>query len=147
MLKIDTNPEPRVLRQFAWTAAFLFPLIAALLTRGDVKWYAVASFPWTSPLVLVLGAIGLVQLLLILAGLRQPTRWLFVGLMVIAFPIGFVLSHVIMGIVFYLVITPIGLVFRVMGRDMLGRRMDRERASFWHDRGPQRSATSYFKLY
>ena len=67
--------------------------------------------------------------------------------MIVALPIGFVLSHVIMAIIFYLVITPIGLVFRLMGRDVLGRRMDRQRRTFWHERGPQRSPASYFKLY
>jgi len=147
MLKIDTNPELRVLRQFAWTAAFAFPFLPAFFTRGDARWFAVWDWHWTSTLVLVLGGIGVAQLLLMLAGVRQPTRWLFVGLMVLAFPIGFVLSHVIMGVIFYLVITPIALVFRAMGRDVLGRRMDRQRPSFWHDRGPQRPATSYFKLY
>ena len=147
MLKIDFTPKENVVRQFAWTAAIAFPALAALFTKGDAKWYAVWNWPWTSTLVLVLGGIGLAQLLLMLAGVRQPTRWLFVVLMVIAFPIGFVLSHVIMALIYYLVITPIGLVFRMMGRDMLGRRLDPQAPSFWHDRGPQRSPASYFKLY
>ena len=81
------------------------------------------------------------------AGLREPTRWIYCALMVVAFPIGFVISHVMMWFIYYVVITPIGLVFRVMGRDMLGRRLEPQKASYWHERSRPRDPASYFKLY
>jgi hypothetical protein len=148
MIKLNLKPEPHVLRQFAWIAAVLLPLLAAFLTRGDARWFAVASWHWGHPAVSVLGGLAVAQLLLFLCGARQLTWLLYAGLSVIAFPIGFVISHVLMAVIYYLVITPIGLLFRLMGRDVLGKRLDRNGASsYWHVRGAPRDAASYFKLY
>jgi hypothetical protein len=58
-----------------------------------------------------------------------------------------VLSQVLMAVIFYLVFTPIGLCFRLAGRDAMGRKFDPKKTSYWHDRGPARSPASYFKLY
>lgn len=151
MIKLNLKPEPHVLRQFAWIAAVLLPLLAAFLTRGEARWYAVGDWQWSHPVVLALVALAAAQLVLFLAGVRQLTALLYAVLSLIAFPIGFVLSHLLMGIIYYVVITPIGLVFRLIGRDVLGKRLDRSPgsgpASYWHDRGPARDAASYFKLY
>ncbi len=147
MIKLSFEPEQRILRQFAWIAAIAFPLLAAWLASPEIDWYRVWAWHWTSTPVLVLGAIGIGQLLLYLVGAREPTRWLFVVLLVVAFPIGFVLSHVLIAAIYYLVITPIGLVFRLIGRDALGRRIDRSLPTYWHERGAPRPASSYFKLY
>ena len=43
------------------------------------------------------------------------------GLAVITFPIGFVLSYVILGLLFYAIIAPIGLLLRLFGKDPLDR--------------------------
>ena len=146
MIKLNLRPEPRILRQFAWIAAFALPLLGALFTRTG-PWYDVTSWGWMSTAVKVLLAIGVAQLALLLLGVRHVTLALYVVLATVAFPIGFVLSHVLIALIYYVVITPIGLVFRLMGRDALGRRIDRSLPSYWHDRGAPRPASSYFKLY
>jgi hypothetical protein len=46
-------------------------------------------------------------------------RPVFVGLILITFPIGWVVSHVLLGGIFYLLFTPIGLVLRMTGHDPL----------------------------
>ena len=147
MIKLNLAPDLRILRQFAWTAAIALPLITALFTRGDARWFHVWAWHWTSTPVLILAGIGVGQLLSCLAGIRQPTRWLYVVLMLVAVPIGFVLSQVLMAAIFYLLFTPIGLFFRLTGRDAMGRKFDPAKKSYWHDRGPARSPASYFKLY
>ena len=92
--------------------------------------------------MLVLAGIGVGQLLLFLAGIRQPTRWLFAILMLVAYPIGFVLSHVLIALIYYVVITPIALVFRAMGRDVLGKKLDPSAKTYWRDRGAPRPVIS-----
>jgi hypothetical protein len=146
MIKLNLAPERRVLAQFAWVAAIALPLLTAFVTR-DTVWYRFWEWPWGSVPVLCLGGLGAAQLVAFLLGVRQPTRVLYVVLMVIALPIGFVVSHVLIALVFYLVITPIALVFRLGGRDAIGRKIDRSKASYWVDRGAPRPASSYFKLY
>lgn len=141
MLKPNFRPEPRILRQFAVFAVVGLPLLAWLVLR------LLGVFAWDHPAFLTTAAVGVVQLGLFSARIEAPTRWLFVALTIVALPIGFVLSHVLMALIYYLVMTPIGLVFRLIGRDVIGRRPDRQRASFWHDRGPARKPSSYFRLY
>jgi len=147
MIKLNLQPEERILRQFAWIAAIGFPVLAAMFTRGEARAYEFWAWHWTSAPVLVIGGIGVAQLLLFLAGVRKPTHWLYVVLMLVAYPIGFVLSHVLIAIVYYVVITPIAVVFRLIGRDVIGRKLDPRATTYWRDRGEPRPSSSYFKLY
>jgi hypothetical protein len=147
MIKLNLKPDDRILRQFAWVAAIGFPLIAAMFTKGDAAFWQIWRFDWTHPVVLSLGGLGIVQLAACLAGLRQLTQVLFVVMTLIAFPIGFVLSHVLIALIYYLVFTPMALVFKLIGRDAMQRRLDPSIASYWHDRGAPRPPSSYFKLY
>jgi hypothetical protein len=149
MLKVNFDPERRILRQFAWAALIMFPLIA-----GYMRWRH--ELPWTWALVLAgIGVlVALVELVLVEAmgafgDLLEKLipRTVFQLLSLVAIPIGFVLSHVLMMIVYYLVLTPIALVFRLMGRDVIGRRLEPQRTSYWHERGAPRPKASYFKLY
>ena len=53
---------------------------------------------------------------------------------------GMVLHHVmnplIMGLIFFLAVTPIALVMRLMGKDPLRLRLDRDAKSYWIERTP-----------
>ncbi|HXC13991.1 MAG TPA: hypothetical protein VNV39_14265 [Stellaceae bacterium] len=42
-----------------------------------------------------------------------------------------VLGRIVMAILFFAVVTPVGLVMRMAGRDPLRRRLDREASSYW----------------
>jgi hypothetical protein len=50
-------------------------------------------------------------------------------------------------VVFYLVFTPVGLVMRLLGRDPLQRRFDREAGTYWVDHVEPRSVEEYFRQY
>jgi multisubunit Na+/H+ antiporter MnhG subunit len=51
--------------------------------------------------------------------------------------IGRVNSKIILGLLFYLVITPIGLIFRLLGKDILHKKMDKNKSSYYEDRHVQ----------
>ena len=53
-----------------------------------------------------------------------------------AFVLGWVNSRIILGVIFFLMITPIGLVVRIFRRDALERRIDRNATSYWVQRTP-----------
>jgi hypothetical protein len=75
-------------------------------------------------------------------------RKIFFGWLYAAYPIGFVVSHVVMAFVYFIVVTPIALVMRVMGRDALGRRLDREAKTYWvENRTAQNDPASYFRQF
>jgi hypothetical protein len=39
------------------------------------------------------------------------------------------------------------LVFRLIGRDVIGKKLDKNAKTYWHERSGDRPAASYFKLY
>ena len=141
MIKLDLKPDERIVRQFAWFAVLGLPLLA---------WFAMrtfATFDWAHPVFLTVAAVGVSQLGLYLAGVRVLSRVLFVGLTILFVPIGFLISHVLLAAVYYLVLTPIALVFRLTGRDVIGKKLDPNAKSYWHERSGDRPSASYFKLY
>ena len=64
-------------------------------------------------LALTIGPLGLIR--------PEWVRLIYVGWMVLAFPIGWTVSQVMLAVMFYGLFTPIGLVFRLLGRDPLHR--------------------------
>jgi hypothetical protein len=65
--------------------------------------------------------------------------------MIVAFPIGWTVSRVALGLVFYAVITPVAFLFRVMRRDELRLRRTEGRASFWKPKPGPESVREYFR--
>ena len=74
-------------------------------------------------------------------------RRVFVAWRWAAFPIGWAISHLLLVVIYYLVITPIGLVMRAAGYDPLERRIDRQAATYWTPRKPQGEPASYFRQF
>ena len=75
-------------------------------------------------------------------------RLVFLGMSYAAWPIGFVVSHVVLALVYYLVMTPIGLAMRVVGYDPMNRRRDVSGESTWVERDSgTRGPESYFRQF
>ncbi len=77
----------------------------------------------------------------------KGNRALYTMLALVSFPIGFVLSYVIMAALFYLVITPVGLGLRLLGRDPLGRHGLSDADTYWVAPPPARGEESYFRRF
>lgn len=87
--------------------------------------------------------------LLILLGLVSPRVlfWPSRGWMLLAQAMSFVTTRIILAILFFLIITPIGVVKRLLGWDPLDRRSGR-RASYWKPYSArQRDPRHYEKMY
>ncbi|HYB40234.1 MAG TPA: SxtJ family membrane protein, partial [Candidatus Methylomirabilis sp.] len=90
-------------------------------------------------LALSIGLLGLI---------RPPAiRPIFVGWMMLVFPIGWVVSHVLLALVFYGLFTPVALVFRLVGRDALALGRRRTARSYWQARRQASDARQYFKQF
>ena len=72
---------------------------------------------------------------------------IYVGLTIASYPIGLVLSYVIMGSLFYLLISPVGIIFRLIGRDPMEREWDLAAESYWNDSAAPRPKERYFKQF
>jgi len=80
--------------------------------------------------------------------LPQVLKWVYIAWMSVAFVLGFVMAHVMLTLLFFLVITPIGWIARLFGKDFLGLKLDRTAASYWipHER-KRRSPAEYERQF
>jgi Saxitoxin biosynthesis operon protein SxtJ len=131
---IPFHPPRSTLRWFACFGAAVLVALSALQ-------YLHAENPIAA---LVLG--GLAALLALL-GLFTPgwLRPVFVGMMVVTYPLNWLVSHLILGFLYYCVFTPIALFFKLIGRDALHRRFEAERASYWAAKPESKDIRSYFR--
>ena len=77
-----------------------------------------------------LWGIGLLFLILgfILPSVLRPVYRIW---MLLAYFIGGIVSRVILTVLFYVVLTPTGLVLRLFGKDVLDQRFEKDRESYW----------------
>lgn len=130
-MRILTTPTDAQLRQFG---AIWLPLALLLLYRS------VRQSPF-APALLVGAGITLVLALIFPRALRP----VFVGLTYLTTPIGFVISRVLLTMVYLLVVTPLGL-WRRRQTDVLGVKFDPSAPSYWkNSRHTTRSVASYFR--
>ncbi len=146
LIVIDWNPERRVLRQFGGLAAALLGFFG-LLVGWRHRFFGIQLTPDTA--FLVAAILLFLGLLSALAALLEPSwmRPAYVGLTVLGYPIGYVVSHVVMALIFFGLITPIGLVLRATGRDPLDKGLDRKAETYWVRRGPPAEPSRYFHQF
>ena len=77
----------------------------------------------------------------------QALRRLYVGLMYAVWPIGMVVSHVLLGSIYYLMVTPIGLLRRLFGGDPMTRRFDPAAKTYWNPRRKRTIMKHYVRQY
>lgn len=133
---IPRNPTDRMLRQFGGLCVLFF---------GGLALYGwLAKGHQTGPLIFGLAAVvaGLLALVRprLLAGI-------FVGWMILAFPIGFVVSHIILLAIFLLVFTPVALVFRLIGRDALILKKRGPNETYWVAKTQPANPSRYLNQY
>jgi hypothetical protein len=133
---IPFDPPRKTLRQFAGLCLAFFGGMALWQALG--KGHIVVGLSLAA-LALTIG----------LLGLTRPgwVRFLFVGWMVLAFPIGWTVSQVMLVLMFFGLFAPIGLVFRLIGRDPLQRARPSGRESYWVAKPAPADVRRYFKQF
>lgn len=145
LIKLNLNPTSRELKQFGFIAFGAFALLGVLLYFHVIPLWRVLGAA-TPVVVYVLWAVGALSALLSMVA-PKLNRPLFVLLSVVAYPIGAVMSYVIMGAFFFLVLSPLGLIFRIAGRDPLKRRFDPTARSYWIPHEKASKTARYFNQF
>jgi len=136
LLDIKKNPTPRELKTFGTMFAVFFALV------GGLVWWQSGSR--TAGLI-VWAAAGLVILVfLLVTAARRP---IYLAWSYALYPIGYLITLVLMAIVYYLVITPTGLLMRLFGRDPMSRKFQPDAASYWIARKEDASLDRYFRQF
>jgi len=106
------------LRKFGYTVGSALLVVSCLLF-----WFEKESYIY----------FGILGFLLILSGLIIPQllKPLNKAWMTLAILLGWVMTRVILAILFYLAITPIGLIAKVVRKDFLDLKIDKSHESYW----------------
>jgi hypothetical protein len=136
LIQIDHNPSTRQLNVFGFIWLLFFATVGGILLNSGSS-VLVAALVWgVSVLVPAVGWI-----------VPEFMRIIYVGMAYATYPIGFVVSYLIMLVVYYLVLSPIGLVMRLFGHDPMNRHFDESADTYWCPRDQDDSLTAYFRQF
>jgi len=111
-IKISSNRSFGLL----FFVVFLIVSLWPLTHEGSIRIWSVI----VSAVFLILGLIN--------SRLLTPLNVLWFKLGMI---LGAIISPIVMGIVFFLVVTPTGFILRIMGKDLLNKKYDKEKETYW----------------
>ncbi len=133
LFQINRTPDARTLRQFVVALTVVATLAAASIGRN----FAAAA---------VVAVVGTATCA---ATWRRTQIWkpIFVGLSYATAPIGLVVGELLLLVMYFGVFLPIGLVMKLLDRDPLERRFDRQAPSYWSPKHAARSTASYFRQF
>jgi len=136
MIRIEHNPSHRQLAVFGLMWLALFGIL------GGMAWWRTGSF-------VTAGVFWAIGTLIPAVGLVRPgvLRIVYLLTAYATFPIGFVVSYVILAVLYYLVLTPIGLVLRLTDYDPMQRRFDNSAKTYWSPRKQDDSTERYFRQF
>ncbi len=127
LIKINWQPKSSELRKFGIGLIVGFIVIAAIrliINRGQIN-YPENKFAW------IFISVGIAFGIISLTGAKiaLPIYWLWMG---IAFVMGNIMSRVFLTLIFFLVVTPLGFLGRIIGRDKLQLKKT-PKDSYWQD--------------
>jgi hypothetical protein len=108
------------LRKFGLTTGAIIVVLFALFFPWVFDMVAMPKWPWIIAGLLWLPA-------LVMPGLLRPvyTTWMKIG-----HAIGWVNTRIILGVLFYLLVLPMGLVMRLFGKDPMAREKNKSASSY-----------------
>lgn len=136
IVDINWNPSRKELKAFSLLLIVFFAIVAWLAYRKGAS---------TETAWMIAGGGAVVGI----AGLFSPAfiRVVYVVWMTAVFPIGFVVSNVVLAIVFYGVVSPIGLLAKLTGRNVMQLGFDRDAKTYWNIRQQIKDPRRYFRQY
>jgi len=135
LLPIESNPSRRQLAVFGVVWFVAFGVLGGFASyHGAWRW---ATALWAA--AVTVPAIGCV--------FPSLLRIVYVGMACLTFPIGVVVSFLVLAAVYYLVFTPVGMMLRLFGYDPMHRRRDADAASYWVARMPAEDVRRYFQQF
>jgi hypothetical protein len=136
------NPDVAERRKFARSLIIGFPCVAVvLLLAGWLKTRNLKIEP-----ALIIGGTGLAigLVLLALPGIARPFYVLWYGL---ACAIGLVVGNVLLAVVFYILITGVGIAKRAVGKGSISKTLDKQATTYWKDAKPVTDPQRYYRQF
>jgi ABC-type cobalamin transport system permease subunit len=137
LMDINFNPDKRKLIEFGIAALIAGAAVSLLLYL-----FKGLAFKWVLPIFIA----GFVIFTLSLVSVKI-TRMIYIGLAVITMPVGIAVSFIMLTIFYFLLLMPLGLIFRIAGRDILCRKFEPNAKSYWEKRHRADDSERYFHQF
>jgi len=134
-----------VKKEFSDLELLLFGPIFALFT-GLIGWLILMGWFELYQTTYWLWAISalLIAVYYVVPAWRRP---IFRTWLLSVFPMGWVVLHALLSILFYLLFTPMGLAMRLFGYDPMRRHLNPESQSYWIERPKARDPKDYLRQF
>ena len=130
----NIKSDKKELKKFGGQVGGILFLVGALLF----------VYAKSASLMFIGGGGVLMMLALLFPILLLPLHKIWMAFAVV---MGFVMTRVILSILFYLVITPINLISRLFGKDFLDLKIEKEKKSYWNIRDEEYKQSSTEKQF
>jgi Saxitoxin biosynthesis operon protein SxtJ len=134
MIQINKNPSKKELAWFGLLCLGFFGLVGLSVLHKTHSLH--------SAIVVWIAATVGVAIYFAAPPLRRP---IYLGWMYAAYPIGWVMSYLLLAVVFFGVFTPVGLLMRAVSRDPLAKDFDRSASTYWTPHDPGTDPDRYFR--
>ena len=117
----NIKSEKNDLRKFGITVGIILMMIAGFLFFNKIE------------SIQMLLTIGIVLFLLsvLIPGFLKPIYWVW---MIFATIIGWIMTRVILSLLYFLIVTPIGLISRIFGKQFLELKWNKSSNTYWNYR-------------
>jgi hypothetical protein len=122
----------RELRKFGWLIGGVLSALAIIMWLRHKSYFPYFLAPGIA--LIVFGFL-----------LPKALKYIYIAWMSVAIALGFVVSNVILTIFFFFMITPIGLITRLLGKDFLTLKIDREAPTYWIPRERARKTPAEYE--
>jgi hypothetical protein len=137
LVEINWNPEKKQLRSFGLIALIATAIISLILYFvKDVSIYPAAAVFTIGFIIFIISRLSL-----------RLTKLIYLTLTVVTIPIGFVVSFIVLAIFYFLLITPVAFIFRLVGRDLLHRKFEQDMNSYWVAHNQTEDFDRYFHQF
>ena len=130
--KLDRSP--RALRRFGIVVGAVLLVLGMLLLLGDRK--AGGPFLWIGALLLLVAAFA-----------PSVLRYVYRPWMTVAFALSWLVTRVILTLLFFLIVTPLGLLQRLCGKRPFEFRFRSDEATYWQPRATHPVPADYERQF
>ena len=125
-----------MLRQFAAIWVVFFGAIAAW---QEIHHHRQVTAIILAVLALTVGPLGIAW--------PRAIRPVFIGWMTLVYPVGWTVSRISLGVVFYGLFTPVAWIFRLIGRDALGLMRQPQVGTYWQPKPRAADKAQYLRQF
>jgi hypothetical protein len=140
--EVNWNPDVAERRKFARSLLIGFPCVAVVLLLAG--WLKTGVWKIEPALIIGGGGLALGLVLLALPGIARPFYVVWYG---VACAMGLVVGNILLAVVFYILITGVGLAMRVVGKGSIRKASDKQATTYWKDAKPVTDPQRYYRQF